>query len=395
MQRQDVIKRYNLPTEIKYCKRCTISNQRPRISFDEEGVCSACRYAEQKEKINWLDRENELIDLCNQHRKNNGGYDVIVPCSGGKDGSFVAHQLKYKYKMNPLCVTWAPNIYTDIGRQNLQNFIASGFDHITGMANPVVNRKLVNLSFIHLGDPFQAFIYGQTNFPLKMAIAHDVSLIMYGENGEVEYGGDMKNAFRPDREIADHDKHYFSGLAPEFWLEHGLSNSDLYTYQAPPYQRILENKTKIHFMGYYKKWDPQENYYYCVENTGFSANSERTEGTYSKYASLDDAIDGFHYWLGFIKFGIGRSTSDTAHEIRDGKITRNEGIGLVRKYDGEFPKKNFSQFLEYANLNEDLFWQVVDSWRSDHIWKKKGNDWCLRRPIWDEAGKTEPCEPRD
>lgn len=148
-------------------------------------------------------------------------------------------------------------------------------------------------------------------------------------------------------------------------------------------------------MGYYKKWDPQENYYYCVENTGFSANSERTEGTYSKYASLDDAIDGFHYWLGFIKFGIGRSTSDTAHEIRDGKITRNEGIGLVRKYDGEFPKKNFSQFLEYANLNEDLFWQVVDSWRSDHIWKKKGNDWCLRRPIWDEAGKTEPCEPRD
>lgn len=382
MQKHDIIKKYNLPTEVCFCTRCTISNQRPRITFDEHGVCSACRFAEFKQSIDWASREKELADLCDRFRKNNGEYDVIVPCSGGKDGSFVAHILKNKYNMNPLCVTWAPNIYTDIGWQNLQNFIASGFNHILGTPNPVANRELVKLSFIHLGDPFQAFIYGQTNFPLQMAIKYNVSLIMYGENGEVEYGGDMKNAHRPTREIVDHDRHYFSGLPPEFWHEHGMNAIDLFPYQAPPFEKIINNKTEIHFLSYYVKWDPQENYYYCVDNTGFTANPDRTEGTYSKYASLDDRIDGFHYWLGFVKFGIGRATSDTAHEIRDGKITREEGVALVRKFDGEFPRKHFQTFLDYARIDEELFWEVVDSWRSDHIWKRSGNDWVLRHPIW-------------
>lgn len=385
MQKHDIIKKYNLPPEVRFCKRCTISNQRPRITFDEHGVCSACNYAEFKHFFDWKQREKELADLCNRSRKSNGEYDVIVPCSGGKDGSFVAHVLKYKYNMNPLCVTWAPNIYTEIGWQNLQNFIAAGFNHVLGTPNPIANRELVRLSFIHLGDPFQAFIYGQTNFPLQMAIKHNVSLIMYGENGEVEYGGDMKNAQRPTREITDHDRHYFSGLAPEFWLSHGMTKADLFPYQSPLYDDIVKNKTEIHFLGYYIKWDPQENYYYCVGNTGFTANPDRTEGTYSKYASLDDSIDGFHYWLGFIKFGIGRATSDTAHEIRDGKITREEGIALVRKFDGEFPRKHFKRFLDYARIDEELFWEVTDSWRSDHIWKQSGNDWELRHPVWEST----------
>ncbi len=385
MQKHDLIKKYNLPETVCFCKRCTISNQRPRITFDAEGVCSACRYAEFKMSIDWSERERELATLCDRHRKNNGEYDVIVPCSGGKDGSFVAHILKFKFNMNPLCVTWAPNIYTEIGWGNLQRFIASGFNHILGTANPVANRELVRLSFLHLGDPFQAFIYGQTNFPLRMAVQHKISLIMYGENGEVEYGGDMRNALRPDREITDHDKHYFSGLPPEFWEEHGMSAAELYPYRAPSYEDIKNNKTEIHFLGYYIKWDPQENFYYCVNNTGFHPNPERTEGTYSKYASLDDQIDGFHYWLGFIKFGIGRTTSDTAHEIRDGKINREEGVALVRKFDGEFPKKYFKVFLDYAKLDEETFWEVVDTWRSDHIWKKDGNDWALRHAVWNEV----------
>ena len=112
-------------------------------------------------------------------------------------------------------------------------------------------------------------------------------------------------------------------------------------------------------------------------------NAERSEGTYSKYASLDDRFDGFHYYLGFIKFGIGRTTSDTAHEIRDGKIDRDEGVALIRRYDGEFPTKYFREFLEYCQITEEYFFDVVDSWRSDHIWKRTGaGDWELRRPIW-------------
>lgn len=386
MQKRDLIKLYSLPTDVKFCKNCTVSNQRPRITFDDSGICSACGFAKYKRtKIDWTQREKELQLLCDVHRKGNGDYDVIVPCSGGKDGSFVAHQLKHRYGMNPLTVTWAPLLATEIGRRNLDSFIQSGFHNILGTPDGEVTRKLTQLAFRHLGDPFQPFIYGQTNFPMHMAVKHNVSLIMYGENGEVEYGGDMKNAHRPDRDIQDHDKHYFSGLPPEFWTDHGVSLSDLKPFMAPAYKDILANNTTIHFYGYYHFWDPQENFYYCQEHTGFEANTQRSEGTYSKYASLDDKIDGFHYYLAYVKFGIGRTTSDTAHEIRDDKIDRDEGIALVRRYDGEFPRKYFNDFLEYCEINEEQFHEVIDSWRSDHIWMKKGNDWVLRHPIWDEA----------
>jgi N-acetyl sugar amidotransferase len=381
--KRDLIKLYNLPREVRFCKKCTISNQRPRITFDENGVCSACNFAEFKRtKIDWKLREAELVALCDKHRKGNGEYDVIVPCSGGKDGSFVAHQLKYKYGMNPLAVSWAPLKASAIGRQNLDAFIASGFNHVLGTPNPQVTKKLTHLSFKHLGDPFQPFIYGQTNFPLHMAVKNNVQLIMYGENGEVEYGGNMKNALRPTRDIQDHDSHYFSGLPPEFWAEHGVSLADLHPFMAPKFEEIEKNKTEIHFLGYYKFWDPQENYYYCHEHTGFTANTERSEGTYSKYASLDDEIDGFHYYLSYIKFGIGRTTSDAAHEIRDGKITRDEGVALVRRYDHESPKKYYKEFLEFCSITDEEVNEVIDSWRSDHLWYKENDEWKLRHVVW-------------
>ncbi|MDC0090009.1 N-acetyl sugar amidotransferase [Gammaproteobacteria bacterium] len=382
MEKRDVQGMYKLPTDVSYCKKCTISNQRPRITFDGEGVCSACNFADYKrDKVDWDERDRELRALCDRFRKDDGSYDVIVPCSGGKDGSFVAHKLKYEYGMNPLCVTWAPLKATALGRINLDNFIASGFDHILGTPNPKVTRKLTQLAFKYMGDPFQPFIYGQTNYPIKMAVQHDVSLIMYGENGEVEYGGDMKNALIPTREIADHEGHYFSGKPPSFWKSHGVSDADLAPFEPPAIEKIRANNTEIHHFSYYKYWDPQECYYYARENTGFKPNTERSEGTYSKYASLDDQIDGFHYYLAYIKFGIGRTTSDTAHEIRDGKIERDEGIALIKKYDSELPHKYFDVFLEYCDITEEEFWMVIDSWRSDHIWECTDGEWALKKPI--------------
>ncbi len=394
IEKRNVRQIYNLPEEIKFCKKCTISNQRPRIVFDEDGICSACSFSEiKKHKIDWQEREKELQELCNRHRKSDGRYDVIVPCSGGKDGGVVAHQLKYKYNMNPLCVTWAPLLPTDIGRKNLDSFLQAGFNHILGTANPVITRKLTKLAFIYMGEPFQPFIYGQTNFPIKIAVQNNVSLIMYGENGEVEYGGDMKNAFSPTREIVDHDEHYFSGKPPEFWSSHGITRSDLQPFMRPTLQETKENKTEIHFFGYYHYWDPQDNYYYCKQNTGFRPNYQRTKGTYSKYASIDDKIDGLHYYLGYIKFGIGRTTSDTAHEIRDGRITRDEGISLVKRYDGEFPSIYFNEFLDYCDISEEQFREVVDSWRSPHIWYCKQGQWRLKRAIYDNASLTSEQKP--
>ena len=359
-----------------------MSNQRPRITFSEEGTCSACEFSLRKKEIDWVQREAELVALCNKFRSKSGDYDVIVPCSGGKDGSFVAHQLKNKFGMNPLTVTWSPLKKSEIGVRNLDSFIQSGFNHLQGTADPLVTRKLTRLAFTELGDPFQPFIYGQSNFPLEISVRYEIPLIMYGENGEVEYGGDMKNAERPTRDVSDRDYHYFSGLPPEFWLDHGIKAHELRPFKSPEYSKIQENRTEIHFMSYYQHWDPQENFYYAQQNTGFTPNYERSEGTYSKYASLDDEIDGFHYYLSYIKFGIGRATSDAAHEIRDGKITREEGIALVKKYDHERPRKYLKEFLEFCNITENEVEEVIDSWRSPHLWSFDGDEWKLLRAVW-------------
>ena len=385
IEKKNTKERYNLPEEVVFCKKCVISNQRPRITFNEEGVCSACTFAEyKKEKFDWGMREEELVALLDRFRKNDGSYDVLVPCSGGKDAAYIAHELKHKYKMNPLTVTWAPQIYTEIGFQNLHEMIRVG-DLANVLATPpgLTHRKLTKLSFEILGDPFQPFIYGQYNFPLKAAVQYNIPLIMYGENGEVEYGGDMKNAFKPTRDYkGDQAKHYFSNLLPEDFIKYGLKKEDLMTYMPPPDVELEKIGAEIHFYGYYKKWVPQENFYYCVENTGFKPNPVRSEGTYSKYASLDDKLDGFHYYLSLIKFGLGRCTSDAAHEIRDGHITREEAVALVTKYDAEFPERNFKTFLEYCDITEEFFYDVIDSWRSDHLWTKdEENNWVLRERV--------------
>lgn len=381
--KKNVIEQYKLPVNVRFCRNCTISNQRPRISFDARGVCSACQFSERKKSsIDWTIREQELASLCDRFRRGTGEFDVIVPGSGGKDGSYVAHQLKHQYGMTPLTVTWSPLRYTEIGRKNLDSFIAHGFDNILGTPNGETYRKLAKLAFQHLGEPFQPFAYGQTNFPLHMAVKYKIPLIFYGENGEVEYGGDMKNAERPTRDLTDHDKHYFSGMPPEFWAEHGISPKQLEPFRAPPISESRNNQTEIHFFSYYKHWDPQNNFYYCTEHTGFSPNPERTQGTYSKYASLDDRFDGFHYYLSYIKFGIGRATSDAAHEIRDGRITREEGVALIEKYDSEFPMRYFDEFLEYCSISAAEVHAIIDSWRSDHLWEQHAAGWRLKHAVW-------------
>lgn len=393
LPKNNVIARYNIPTTVRWCKTCTISNQRPRIVFSEDGICNACQWKKvQNNIVNWAQREKELAALCDRHRKGNGEFDVIVPCSGGKDSGFAAHVLKTKYGMTPLTVTWSPHAYTDIGRKNLEALINSGFHNILGTPDGLIHRKLSRVAFIYGGHPFLPFIYGQINFPLQQAVRHNVPLIVYGENGEAEYGGDMKNADRATREISDHDRHYFGGFPLSFWNDHGITEKEIRSYHPPEIEKVRQVGCEIHFLGYYVNWDPQENYYYAVENTGFTANPDRTEGTYSKYASLDDKLDGFHYYMKFIKFGLGRAVADAAHEVRVGKITRDEGIALIRKFDGEFPSKHFEYFLKYVDLTESEFHEVIDSWRSDHLWKRENGKWALRFPIWEcnEVGPSDP-----
>ncbi len=371
------------PTEVVYCTRCVVSNQRPRIEFDRDGVCNACQHAWRKDhEIDWDARDQELREVLDRHRSKSGEYDVVVPGSGGKDSAYVAHVLKHEYGMHPLTVTWAPHIYTDIGWKNFQNFIDSGFDNIMGWANGQVHRKLTRLSLVRMGDPFQPFIFGQMAFPLRIAVKYGVPLVFYGEDGEVEYGGSSKNEERSSLDLdSDIASILFSGLEPEAFVEDGIDPAHLQPYILPSLDEMRAAGIDYHHFSYFKKWVPQEHYYYAVEHTNFQANPIRSDGTYSKYASLDDKLDGLHYYFAFIKFGIGRATSDASHEIRDGHLTREEGVSLVRKYDGEFPSRHFAECLEYLDMTEEEFSQVVDGFRPDHIWKQENGEWRLRHQV--------------
>lgn len=384
-----------LPSEVKFCKKCVMSNQRPRITFDEEGVCGGCRNTiNHKNKIHWEAREKELVELLDKHRSKDGSWDVIVPSSGGKDSAFVAHQLKYKYGMNPLTVTWAPLRYTDIGFQNYQSLTDAGFTNLLCNANGRVHRQLARLSFEELGDAFHVFVLGQVSYAFHIAVKFGIKLVMFGENGEAEYAGNPSVIDVPYIPSEMWAETYFKGSKLQDLIAYGLKNKDYMhaedltaselKFYSPPSLDELKQAGILgkHFFGYYKKWSPQESYYYASEHTGFVANPERTEGTYTKYASLDDKMDGMHYFMKFIKFGFGRATDDTSHEIRDGHISREEAIALVRRYDGEFPKKYFKEFLEYLGITEEHFWAVADSWRSPTVWDKDSDGkWLLKKRV--------------
>jgi N-acetyl sugar amidotransferase len=378
------------PREVKFCTRCVVSNQRPRIVFDSEGVCSACRYAEAKRKsIDWATRAKELEILCDKHRSKDGSFDVIVPCSGGKDSSMVAHRLKTQYNMHPLTVTWAPFIYTDVGFENFQSFIKSGFTCLQCWPNGHLHRKLARIAFEAVGDAWQPFAYGQMAYAFHIAQQMNIKLIFFGENGEAEYGGVTHNNEKPGMPIEDWSLVYFKGITVDDMISWGkkrqlisdadYSDGDLMFYRAPKVELLKGRDIQMHWFGYYQRWLPQENYYYAAEHTGLKANREgRSEGTYSKYASLDDRLDGFHYYLAFIKFGIGRATSDAAHEVRDGHITREEAVALVQRFDGEFPQRYFREFLEYLSIGEEEFHRIVDRYRPEHLWQKQGDQWALK-----------------
>ena len=335
--------KYGLPKEVKFCSKCVMSNQRPvsevefkhniqtkkkTMNFDDEGICDACRANEKKNAIDWDAREKELLELLDKHRSKDGSYDCIVPGSGGKDSAYQAHVLKYKYGMNPLTITWPPILYTDYGYKNWKNWIDSGFDNISFNRNGQVMKLLTKLSIENLLHPFQTFMLGQKNLAPKLALKFKIPLIFYGEN-EAEYGNPIA-----DNSTSLRDKSYFSfsnyndlylgGVSvSKLTQEYKLNKSDIDVFLPPSETELSQMDIQVHYLGYYLRWTPQEVYYYATEHTGFQARPFRTQGTYSKYNSIDDKIDDLHYYTTYIKFGIGRATYDASQEIRNNHINQS------------------------------------------------------------------------
>jgi len=411
---------FGLPQEVKFCQKCVISNQRPNstveykhtkeskkdtINFNAQGECDACSQAARKNETDWLAREKELEELCNKNRSKDGSYDCLIPGSGGKDSFYQAHILKYKYNMNPLTVTWAPNIYTDWGRRNHDKWIHSGFDNYLVTSNGRAKRLLTRLAVENLFHPFQPFIFGQKSLAPKLAAQFNIPLVFYGEN-EAEYGNPVEDNNKSLRDWSyftqtEKSEIFLGGTSIESLKnDYGLSEADLSLYVPANPELIKQHEIEVHYLGYYLKWHPQSAYYYAVEHGNFEASPERTAGTYSKYNSIDDKIDDFHYFTTFIKFGIGRTTYDASQEVRSGDITREEAIMLIKRYDGEFPErfadevfdylsipgKEFpkaSNLFEYPIMTKETFNELTNKFRSPHIWQYKNNQWSLRHTIYE------------
>ena len=411
--------RYGLPRTVQYCTRCVISNQRPSstpefkhtaasakqtIRFDESHVCDACRLAEEKRThIDWSARRTELAALCDRFRRTDGRYDCIVPGSGGKDSFYAARVLTEEFGMHPLTVTWAPHIYTEWGWRNHQAWIHAGFDNVLMTPNGRVHRLLTRLAVENLLHPFQPFVLGQKQLGPRMSALYDVPLVVYGEN-EAEYGNPREDAASAQRAWQyfaeqDPDQIFLSGeRLSDLEASYGLGAHELQPY-LPADPTLLERTgTEVHYLGYYLKWHPQSCYYYAVEHGGFEAAPERTPGTYSKYNSIDDRMDDLHYYTTWIKFGIGRASYDAAQEIRSGDIDRDEGVALVRRFDGEFPERFADELFRYLSLpsaqfpvssrafeapimDRAYFDALVDRFRSPHLWQWADGRWSLRHTV--------------
>ena len=384
-----------LPKKVIFCKKCTVSNQRPRITFNTMGVCSACEWSEEKHNlVNWKERERELKDLLDKFRSRNGKYDVIVPGSGGKDSFLVAHELKHRYKMNPITITFKPFEWTEVGLRNFLKFTKMGIPNILIRPNNKLHRALARTGMNFLGDPWQPFEYGQTNLPFKYSEILKIKLCFYGENGELEYGGSSALKNISQKKPESFKSHYQKGVNIEklinLALDYKLVDKSDYAkehlefYKLLPLDRIKKNKTELHWFSYFRKWIPQENFYHAFKYYDFELNDfGRTEQTYTKYASLDDKLDGFHFYFSYLKFGLGRATRDAMQDIRNYHITREEGIRLVKRFDHEFPKRHFKWMLRYLSITEKNFYQICDYYRSiSNVWKKNNGRWELKYKIY-------------
>ena len=393
---------YGLPKKVVFCKKTLISNQKPTSSIefnhnlkskkktlfiDKNQISDSWKYSRIKKKINFKKREKELLKLLDGHRSNNRNYDCIVPGSGGKDSCYATHILKYKYGMNPLTITWPPILYTKYGKENFHNWLSNcNVDNISASRDELTMKILTKLSIENLMHPFQTFILGQKIFAAKMALKYKIPLVFFGEN-EAEHGNpiaDNNSSLRDKSYFTSEnlDKLYLGGFKIDKLInDFNLKKKNLDVFLPPSYKDINKQKIEVHYLGYYLKWIPQETFYYSVENCGFRPRPFRTQGTYSKYNSIDDKIDDLHYYTTYIKFGIGRATYDVSQELRNDHLNIDEGKKLIKKYDGEFPNIYFNEIMEYLDIKPKNFFRNLDKFRSPHLWKKTRNGWKLRHTV--------------
>jgi N-acetyl sugar amidotransferase len=365
--------------KIFWCKNCLNMSSRPRITFDNRGWCNACQWMEEKKSFDFKPRIEELKNLLNKYRSTNGNFDCIVPVSGGKDGSYVAYNLKHKYGMNPLTVTVRPALSLEIGDKNLINFINSGYDHIHITPNPKVLNRLNKYGFIEKGFPYYGWLIAIHTAVIKTAVNFKIPLLFYGEDGEIEYGGSTESKNKALYGIDYMRRVYLEGghqvVFDRIKEDRDITESELSFFEFPSDSDIKNLDLSFTHWSYFEAWDSYRNYVIAKEYCGLVEKEEGNTDTFTNFSQNDQSLYALHAYMMYLKFGFGRATQDAGIEIRRGSMTREQAINLVKMYDNAYPYDLIDTYLEYYNMSKSEFDDVLDKYANKDLFNKIDGIW--------------------
>ena len=326
---------------LKYCTKCWVPETRPRVTFDDKGVCSACQWAEAKKKVDWNARQEHLKELCDKYRTPGDNPDVVVPYSGGKDSIYVAYKMK-ELGMTPLLMTVMPHLETDMGVWNRINICKDMERHEITLKEEKY-RTLAKKYFVEQGRPKHPWECAISAVVIAEAVRLGIPFVMYGEEGEAEYGGSMQETDR-----------WMKPASMDYLMK--------YYYQEGQLDWDMPDKLDgVYFTQYsrYENWSPNKHADFAI-GKGMRTFSPRSVGTFTGSNQLSDDLQDLHTYMMFAKFGFGRATSDACIYIREGISDRDgEAIAWIENYDGEFPNALLPKYLEYFNMTEGEFSQTV------------------------------------
>ena len=370
---------------MKYCNKCLYPDTKPLLRFNEEGICDACTGAIEKEKIDWDARRKDLETILSEYRsKDDAKYDCIIPISGGKDSHFQTHIIVNEFGLRPLLVNFMPRDLIPLGRKNIENIKKLGVDCIEFTPNPHIYKKMEKFGLMELGDINWPEHVGIFTVPFQVAVAYQIPLIIWGENPQVEYGGPGGGMVMDKEWLEKYGVFWYDKIKPDIMTQHGIDIKDLKAYNYPSDEDLKRVGVKGIFLGQYIKYDI-DTLLETVEKLGFSRNPEPKEGTYTDWENLDTKFTGMHDYFKWIKYGYGRATDHASLDIRAGKITRDEGLKLVKQYEGKIPEKYMQDFLDDMEITRDEFYKIVDKFTNKELFKTDGEGNLIR----DENGNIE------
>ena len=354
---------------MRWCNSCVLPDTRPNLSIGADGVCNACKNHQSKADIDWVTRREQLESVVKsaKERARQNGYDCLIPVSGGKDSTWQTVQC-LEMGLRPLAVTWKSPGRTEIGRQNLENLISLGVDHVDWQISPPVEAKFMLKTFERFGSTAIPMHLALFNIPLNLAVRLSIPLVIWGENSAFEYGAaaDAHTGFALDDEWL-RSYGVTHGTSAHDWVDDDLSSKDLAAYFGPTADDMMAVGTRAIFLGYYLRWDPEETRRVAMGH-GFLANSEGPRTGYYDFADIDDDYISIHHWVKWFKFGFTRLFDNLSLEIRNGRLSREDAIQLLRRAGSQTPMEDIRKFCVFAGIDEERFFAVAETFRNTDIW---------------------------